>query len=212
MKIYDISPVLSENVAVFPGDQAFERKISLDVNQGDPLTLSAITSTLHIGAHTDAPSHYAAQSEDISQRSLHYYFGKVQVIAVSKKPKTRIRATDLSSIKILAPRILFKTLSFENPNLWNPDFISCSADLIEALAKQGVKLVGIDTPSIDLSDCKILESHKAVAKNNMAILEGVLLTDVPEGIYTLIALPLKIKDADASPVRAILVDQDLGIA
>ena len=79
---------------------------------------------------------------------------------------------------------------------------------MENLASQGVVLVGIDTPSIDLSQDKLLESHQAVARNDMAILEGIVLDGVAPGNYTLIALPLKIEGADASPVRAVLLDED----
>jgi arylformamidase len=68
-----------------------------------------------------------------------------------------------------------------------------------------VKLVGIDTPSIDLAEDKVLESHQAVFSHDMAILEGIVLGHVSEGIYQLIALPLKIEGADATPVRAILL-------
>ena len=83
--------------------------------------------------------------------------------------------------------------------------MSLSAELINHLANQGVRLVGIDTPSIDLADDQFLESHQTIAKHNMAILEGLVLSHVTEGYYQLVALPLKIKNSDASPVRAILI-------
>lgn len=112
----------------------------------------------------------------------------------------------MKGVKILAHRVLFKTSSFPNPNQWNSDFISLSAELVDFLAAQGVFLVGIDTPSVDLFEDKVLESHRAIYQHNMAILEGVVLEAVPEGVYTLVALPLKIEQADASPVRAILIE------
>jgi arylformamidase len=70
-----------------------------------------------------------------------------------------------------------------------------------------VKLVGIDTPSIDLAEDKILQSHHAVARHDMAILEGIVLDQVKPGMYQLIALPLSIERADATPVRAVLLKE-----
>jgi arylformamidase len=101
--------------------------------------------------------------------------------------------------------VLFKTRSFPNPDRWTSDFASLSPELIEKLAGQGVRLVGIDTPSIDPAEDKALESHQAVLRNDMAILEGIVLDDVAEGEYQLVALPLRIAGADASPVRAVLL-------
>lgn len=207
-KIYDISPVICENTAVFPGDQKFSRKVSLDFKNQDNLLLSAISTTVHIGAHTDAPNHYHPEAEGMSDRSLHYYLGSAQVISVNLARKSRILVEHIKHLKITSKRILFKTNSFPNPNNWNHDFCSLSAEIVDYLAKQGVILVGIDTPSIDLSDDKILESHNRVFKNKMAILEGIVLDQVKDGNYFLISLPLKIQSADASPVRAILLDSN----
>jgi arylformamidase len=116
----------------------------------------------------------------------------------------RIKIDDIKHIKINAPRVLFKTQSFPDPYKWNEDFNSLSADLVNYLHSQKVILVGIDTPSIDPATDQTLESHLAVHKNDMAILEGIVLDHVQQGIYELIALPLKIEGADATPVRAIL--------
>jgi arylformamidase len=105
-----------------------------------------------------------------------------------------------------APRLLLATGSFPDPEQFHQNFAAYSAELIHALHQEGVRLIGIDTPSIDLFDSKDLPSHKAVLQHDMAVLEGLVLTDVPDGIYELIALPLKLADFDASPVRAILRD------
>lgn len=202
--IIDITPIVHAKIAVFPGDTPFQEEFLMSTDGGDHLTLSKITTTVHLGAHTDAPNHYAAKSESIAERSLEYYLGEAQVIHVNKKPNERIQLADLNGKKILAPRVLFRTLSFPNPNEWRDDFNSLSAELIEHLHVNKVILVGIDTPSIDPATDKTLQSHLAVHRNNMAILEGVVLDQVSEGLYELIALPLKIQGADASPVRAVL--------
>ena len=205
-KFYDISPLLSERTAVFPGDQAFERKVAMDFARGDPLALSSILSTVHLGAHTDAPSHYHRDGESIDQRGLHYYLGACQVVTISLPRGERILPEHLNGVAIRAPRVLFKTGSFPNPDSWNADFNSLSPELVDWLAVKGGLLVGLDTPSVDPADSKALESHQAIYRGNMAILEGVVLEGVPDGVYTLIALPLKIEGGDASPVRAILVE------
>jgi len=169
------------------------------------LLLSSIRTTVHLGAHTDAPNHYDPNGVSIDERSLAYYLGPCQVISVSMPRGERIRTKDLGDKAVAASRVLFKTGSFPNPDQWNNDFNSLSVELIDRLASQQVVLVGIDTPSIDPADDKILESHKAVARHDLAILEGIVLTDVPDGFYTLVALPLRLRGADASPVRAILI-------
>lgn len=202
--IYDISPVIHEGIAVFPGDTPFKSEFLMQTSEGDHLTLSKFSGTVHLGAHTDAPNHYAKDEEGISDRSLDYYLGLAQVIRLDIPTNTRIKPEHLINKKIMAPRVLFFTGSFPNPDQWTNDFCALSAAVVQWLYSQNVKLVGIDTPSIDLAEDKFLESHKAIHQHNMAILEGIVLDKVPEGLYELIALPLKIKGADASPVRALL--------
>lgn len=206
IKIFDISPEISKHIAVFPGDVPFERNISFDFTNGENLLLSSINSTLHLGAHADAPNHYHPKGEGIASRDLHYYLGPTQVIKINIEKGKRIVLNDIKHLSITKKRLLFCTDSFKDPNNWNSDFNSLSVEIIEYLHQKGVILVGIDTPSIDPENCKDLLSHNAIYKNNMAILEGLVLNHIPEGIYTLVALPLKIKDADASPVRAILIE------
>lgn len=204
-QIIDISPEISERTAVFPGDTPFSRKVALDFKTGQNFLLSSIHSTVHLGAHTDAPNHYHPQGAAMHERALDFYYGPCQVISVQLKRGERIPASVLDHTPVQAPRVLFRTDSFPDPCVWNSDFNSLSPELVETLAKAGVILVGIDTPSIDPAEDSVLHSHQAVFKNNLAVLEGIVLTDVKEGLYTLIALPLKIRDADASPVRAVLV-------
>lgn len=206
MKYIDISPLINPEIAVFPGDKQFSREILLDFKNSDNLLLSSINTTVHIGAHTDAPNHYHKDGADIASRDLNYYLGQCQVISIDIERSKRIEIKDLNNVEIKAQRVLFKTKSFPDPNFWNNDFNSLSTDLVEYLADKGVILIGIDTPSVDPYDSKDLESHNMIYKKDLAILEGIVLDKVKDGLYTLISLPLKIKDADASPVRAILVE------
>jgi arylformamidase len=204
----DISPLLHSKSVVFPGDTVFTHTVNMSIKSGDNLDLSEIKTTLHIGAHADAPSHYHLGGESIEQRDLNLYMGLAQVIEVHLPRGARIGMNELS-VEIKAPRVLFKTNSFPDPDLWNEDFNSLSPELIEHLHSLGVVLVGIDTPSVDPATDKELPSHQALFKTNMAVLEGLLLSHAPVGLYNLIALPLKIVGADASPVRAILIPKGI---
>jgi arylformamidase len=205
-RIHDISPLVSPRIAVWPGDVGFSRQVSCAIDTGDNIDLSAIHTTVHLGAHTDAPSHYLAGGVGISERPLELYCGPCQVLAVSTAQGERILPGHLPA-PVTADRVLFRTGSYPDPEHFNEDFTSLSPELIDGLAAQGVRLVGIDTPSIDPFSSKDLPSHAAVARADMAILEGVDLTGVPDGHYTLVALPLKLEGADASPVRAVLLEE-----
>lgn len=198
--------MISPQLAVFPGDTSFSREEVLSFDKGHNLVLSSINSTVHLGAHTDAPSHYHKDGVTMEKVSLNPYLGQCQVIEVSTEQGHRILPDDLKQV-VTQKRVLFKTNSYPDPNSWNADFNSCSQKLIEHLNAKGVILVGIDTPSVDPSNDKDLESHNSIFKNKMAILEGIVLTNVEPGSYQLIALPLPIESADASPVRAILIKE-----
>jgi arylformamidase len=203
----DISPEVSPRIAVFPGDTPFQVKTLMDCRQGDSFGLSTVTFSPHVGAHVDAPLHYSTDGIGIAARDLHLYFGLCQVISVQLARGERIYPKNLKEVSIHAPRVLFKTGSFPDPNRWNDDFNALSAELVEWLAERSVRLVGIDTPSIDLCHDKELLSHRAVHVHDMAILEGIMLDEASDGLYVLSALPLKMKDLDASPVRAVLLPE-----
>lgn len=205
MQIFDISPKVTPILGVFPGDQPFQVRRVMDFKSGDHLVLSSILTTVHLGAHADSPLHYAPAGSDISECDLTPYLGDAQVLEVVISKNERIQVAHLESKKILAKRVLFKTGTFPDPNNWNHDFAGLSGDLIDFLAAKNVLLVGIDTPSVDLENDKLLESHHALARNDMRVLEGIDLSSIPEGIYKLVALPLKLSGVEASPVRAVLI-------
>lgn len=202
--ILDISPLVSDRIGVFPGDVPYRRTPSLSIAGGANIDLSSVHSTVHVGAHADAPSHYVAAGQHIAARPLELYYGPCQVIDAPTARNLRLLPQHFAGA-IDAPRVLFKTRTFPDPNAFNEDFASLSPELVDWLHARGVRLVGIDTPSIDPCHDPVLESHQAVARHDMAILEGLVLAHVPAGVYTLVALPLRLEGADASPVRAILV-------
>jgi arylformamidase len=173
------------------------------MRRGDNLTLSTLCSTVHVGAHVDAPSHYGAEADSIERRPLELYLGPCQVVRVTVGRGRRIPA-EAVPVEPLAERLLFATGTYPDPTRFNEDFAALAPEAIDLLHERGVRLVGIDTPSIDLCDSKDLPSHLTCLRHDMAILEGIVLDGVPEGLYELIALPLKLQEFDASPVRAVL--------
>jgi arylformamidase len=201
--LYDISPPITEALKVWPGDVPLSREVLLDLSRGDNVTLSALRATVHLGAHADGPNHYALDGHAIDQRPLDLYLGPCQVIAVTVGPRTRIRVEDVRT-PILTERVLFRTGTFRDPTVFLEDFAALEPGLVDHLHYQGVRLVGIDTPSVDLFDSADLPAHRAIFHHDMAILEGLDLSAVPEGVYELIALPLRLVGFDASPVRAVL--------
>jgi len=202
--LIDISPIIDPTINVWPGDTPFVQTINADMNAGANLTLSDIRTSVHVGAHADAPSHYVANGADIAARRLDFYLGRCVVVHIDVVRGERITSEHLMGKVLSAPRVLFRTGTFPDHRKWNNDFASISPSLVDDLYQHGVILVGIDTPSVDPFSSRELEAHQAFARNDMAILEGLMLDDVLEGEYELIALPLRIRGGDASPVRAVL--------
>jgi arylformamidase len=216
--LYDISPQLTSATAVFPGDTALEREMVLDLEQGDTVTLSTLRSTCHLGAHVDAPLHYDRRGRPIGERALDPFLGPCRVVRV-KVPRGGLVTVDMvrSALAGEVPgvsagedgrpdveRVLLATDTYPDPREFRKDFAALAPDLVDWLAECGVRLVGIDTPSIDPAESRDLPAHQAVSRNDMNILEGIVLDGVPAGRYELIALPLRLMDFDGSPVRAVL--------
>jgi len=201
--IIDISPLIDRAIQVWPGDAPYKQIRTQDIAKGSNITLSEIRTTVHVGAHADAPSHTIAGGEDIAARKLDFYVGPCVVLHVDGV-RRRIVPADVRAKTISAPRVLLRTKTFPDHRHWNNDFASVSPELVDWLHDRDVVLIGIDTPSVDPFESKALEAHHALARHDMANLEGLVLDDVAEGIYELIALPLRLEDADASPVRAVL--------
>lgn len=211
--LHDISPAITPDLAVWLGDTPPSRQVLLDMNRGDTVTLSTLRATVHLGAHADAPSHYSAEAPSIESRPLEPYLGPCRVIHVAVRRGERFGLDHLSreSTDHLAGdtarnirRVLFRTGTFPDPRAFNEDFAAFDPSLVDWLHEQGFTLAGLDTPSVDLYHSKDLPAHRRFLAHDMAILEGVTLADVPEGVYELIALPLRLVGFDASPVRAVL--------
>lgn len=233
-RLLDISPVISSRTAVFPGDTAFSRSEVMHVDRGDAITLSAVTTTVHLGAHVDAPIHYGKGGRTMNEQPLDLYVGRCIVVRVeldggasagagigaAASAGRPVGAGGAAAVGTAAPRVgvehlagrvpfgterlLIATGTYPNADEWSAHFAALDPELVRWLDARGVRLVGVDTPSVDAATSKDLPAHAAFFACDMAILEGLVLADVPEGAYELIALPLRIEGADASPVRAVL--------
>lgn len=219
VRILDITPAISPRLGVWPADTPASREVLLDIAAGAAVTLSTLRATVHLGAHADAPSHYDAAGATIDEVSLDAYLGPCRVVRVGVPRATRVtpQAFDAAlsgggggrraASADLPPRVLVATETFPDPNHWNNDFAALAPELVDRLSERGVRLVGIDTPSVDLMDDAALAAHRRFRAHEMAILEGLKLGGVPAGDYELIALPLPLVGFDASPVRAVLIER-----
>jgi arylformamidase len=201
--IYDLTPAITSRLAVWPGDTPPSRQVLLDLARGDSITLSTLRATVHLGAHADGPNHYGRDARSIDRQPLDLYLGPCRVMHVKTGRGRRVGVGDLTG-PIDEPRLLVATSTFPDPTRWNEDFAALSPALVDHLHERGVKLVGIDTPSVDLMHDRGLEAHRRFLEHDMAILEGLRLDHVPAGRYELIALPLPLAGFDASPVRAVV--------
>ena len=201
--IYDLSPTVRAELPVWPGDTQFEAHLTWSIAEGGTVNVSAITTTPHLGSHADAPFHTEPRGETIEAIPLERYLGPCRVVKVPPQPliePRHLEGIDLSN----PPRLLLKTESVRDRRTFPERFSALSPELAALLGEKKVLLVGLDTPSVDPFDSKTLDAHHALARGGVANLEGLVLDGVPEGIYELIALPLKLAGLDASPVRAVL--------
>lgn len=200
-RIVDISPVLSGATPVWPGDVPVRRRPGPEV---EGVVVSSLETTLHAGAHLDAPLHTDPDGAAIDELPLDRFVGPCVVVAVRTEPGGRAGVADVPG-GFPAARLLVKT-GFVPAGRLDSGFAGLSVELVEAAHAAGVVLIGIDTPSVDPPGDLELAAHRALARRGMAGLEGLDLSRVEPGPYTLVALPLRLEGAEASPVRAVLLD------
>jgi arylformamidase len=204
-RLWDISPPVHAGSPVFPGDAKYEQRWAATLGPGCPVNVSTITLSPHTGAHADAPLHYDAQGAAVGALDLDAYLGPCRVVhAIGCGPLVEWKHIEHAMDPSLPPRVLLRTYERMPVLRWDAALSGYAADAVERLADMGVRLIGIDTASIDPADSKTLDAHQVIRRRNVRVLENLLLDEVDEGDYELIALPLKLTTADASPVRAVL--------
>jgi arylformamidase len=202
--LWDISPPVHSGSPVFPGDAEFTQRWAARIAPGCPVNVSTLTLSPHTGAHADAPLHYDNAGAAIGDVPLAPYLGPCRVIhAIGATPLVQWHHL-AHAIAHLPARVLVRTYARAPVDRWDDALAAYAPDVIERLADLGVVLVGIDTASIDPANSKTLDSHQVIRRRQLRVLENLVLDDVPEGDYELIALPLKLMTACASPVRAVL--------
>lgn len=205
-RLWDISPPVQAGSPVFPGDTPYQQQWAATIAPGCPVNVSTITLSPHVGAHADAPLHYDPAGATVGEVDLAPYLGRCRVIhAIGCGPLVRWEHIAHAAAE-LPPRVLVRTYGRMPVDRWDPALAAFAPGTIERLADLGVTLIGIDTASIDPAESKTLDSHQVIRRRNLRVLENLVLDAVPEGDYELIALPLKLMTADASPVRAVLRD------
>ncbi|PZQ01973.1 MAG: arylformamidase [Variovorax paradoxus] len=203
-RLWDISPPVHAGTPVFPGDTPYRQRWAASIGPGCPVNVGELMLSPHVGAHADAPLHYDPDGAAIGAVDLAPYLGPCRVVhAIGCGPLVQW-AHLAHALEGLPPRLLVRTYATMPQDRWDPQLAAYAPETVERLAALGVRLIGIDTASIDPADSKTLDSHQTIRRHGMRVLENLVLDDVPEGDYELIALPLKLTTADASPVRAVL--------
>lgn len=203
-QLWDISAPIHHSSPVYPGDTPYRQVWTASISPQCPVNVSTIEMSPHIGTHADAPLHYDAQGAAMGGVDLAAYIGPCRVIhAIACGPLIQWQHIAHAITPDLPARVLLRTYA-QVPQHWDDQLTGFAPHTIERLADLGVQLIGIDTASIDPASSQTLDSHMLVRARNMRVLENLVLDAVPEGDYELIALPLKLMQADASPVRAVL--------
>jgi arylformamidase len=202
-RLWDISPSVAPGFPVFPGDTAFSLRWTWTMGPDCPVNVAELTMSPHTGSHADAPLHYDPRGASIGEVPLDPYLGPCRVIDAIGAGALLQPADLAPHLASTPPRVLLRTY-VRAPAGWHGGFSAMAPAAIDLLHSHGVRLVGIDTPSVDPEQSKSLDSHQRLRALGMAVLEGLLLDEVPAGDYELIALPLKWRGVDASPVRAVL--------
>jgi arylformamidase len=203
--LYDISRTIAPTLAVWPGDTPLTIEQNTRLSDGDASNLTTITATPHIGTHTDAPWHTTPDGVHPAAMPLDPFIGPARVVYVDRKQGGIVPADlggqDLTGVTRLLIRTWYSDVPDEH---FLQEFPYPTIELVDWLADQGVRLLGLDIPTVDAFDSAELACHRRLNAHGMVNLELLMLADVPPGDYELIALPLKLDGVCGSPVRAVL--------
>jgi len=201
-ELIDISRPLSAETACWPGDVPFQFRLGWTIAGGASVNVGSVQTSVHTAAHCDAPFHFDDAGTTVERLPLDVFIGPAWVVDVRNVSRWRARLEQLDFTS--APRVLFHTGGWPDTSRFPDSIPVMETDLPDWLAGRGVRLIGVDLPSVDPLDSKTLDNHLSLGRGGIAIVEGLWLEDVPEGRYELIAAPLKLVGADGSPLRAIL--------
>lgn len=205
LKLYDITRTITSTLHVWPGDAPFRTDCLLRLDEGHVVNLTTLTLSAHTGSHADAYFHYTMDGDHPATMPLEAYMGRARVVTVEKRGGALFPA-DFADVNLEgAERLLIRSWVSTLPDdQWPEEFPYLSVELIDWLAGLGIRLIGLDSPSVDAFNSTDLPCHHAIQQHGLVNLETLFLRDVPDGDYELIALPLKLDQACGSPVRAVL--------
>ena len=208
MKIYDVTIAVSEIVPTFPGDPKVKIDVCNSIANGDAANVSQICLGVHTATHVDAPNHFIEGTRRVDELDLYKLVGDCRVLELDENV-TAITAQHVEKLENVE-RLLFKT---RNSQFWNEpekgfrtDFTYISPEAARILVEKGIKLVGIDYLSVEKFGAKSFDTHITLLENEVVIIEGLDLREVPAGDYELFCLPLKIVGGtgDGAPARTVL--------
>ncbi len=210
--IYDITVPISDKIPVYEGDPAVEIDLKLSMEAGEAANVSQICMGVHTGTHVDAPNHFIRGTKKIIDLDLDVLIGQCRVVEIGEDVMAigPEHVAGMEGIK----RVLFKT---RNSFFWNDfdqgfrkDFTYIKPEAARVLVDGHIKLVGIDYLSVEAFGAKVPETHITFLQQEVVILEGLDLREVPAGKYELICLPMKIAGGagDGSPARTVLRSMD----
>ncbi len=208
MKIYDISLTLTESLPTWPGDRKpkFERTCKME--EGDIANVTHMNMSAHTGTHIDAPLHFLARGNTVENLPLESLIGAAFVMESLNEDVISAKVLQAANIPPKTVRLLIKT---QNSQQWakgatefTSEYVAVNADGAEYLVERGIQLVGVDYLSVAPFNDQV-PTHQTLLKSGVVIVEGLNLTEIKPGSYTLYCLPLKIAHADGAPARAVLV-------
>jgi arylformamidase len=202
LDLIDISRPLAADTACWPGDVPFAFRLGATIAGGASVNVGSIQTSVHTATHCDAPFHFDDKQVTVERMLLDTFVGPAWVVDVRGVARWRDRLDGLDFTD--TPRVLFHTGGWPDTTRFPDSIPVMEPELPDWLADRGVRLIGVDLPSVDPLDSKTLDIHHALGRRWITIVEGLWLTRMPPGRYELIALPLKIVGADGSPVRAVL--------
>lgn len=199
----DISQVLNDKIPVWPGDTAFEYKVSWGMEESGSVNVGQVTMSTHTGTHIDAPFHFESDGKKVIDLDFNLYIGPSLVIHVPEPASIGVK--ELEGIELQGvKRLLIRTDSWTDKTAFPEHIPHIEPALAAYLAEKGVQLLGLDLPSVDPLDSKELHAHHELNSHGIHILEGLVLNKIEPGKYELAALPLPLEQADGSPVRAVI--------
>ncbi|MCL1884096.1 MAG: cyclase family protein [Defluviitaleaceae bacterium] len=207
MKIYDITAEISSALPFYSENDPYKFDWVLRLENGDMCNLSRVTMSAHTGTHADMPLHFVENGEACDEISMEYFYGKAKLFRFSRKEPQNISREDLLHLDIQMGDIILLDMG-QSCNMNKPlkkDYAALSACAAEFLVEKKIRTMGLDYVSADTYNSIDFPVHRILLGNGIAILEGLVLENVPEGEYVISALPLKFKGGEGSPVRAILV-------